>query len=170
MKKTGIIIIGCLLLWTTVNCFIDCTLVIPVSSYRSTNLPLKVGDKVNFFNNFDFSKGHWSAYIVLNRYDYKDLDPAIKKAGCLKTTDISLLQKMKQQWNFVYTGADMATVQSAIYIFRDNKLVFESGIVLDKVNQGLQSEMAGFTHTEKPNALTESCAAFKKVYWPVVIL
>ncbi|WP_374163611.1 hypothetical protein [Arcticibacter sp. MXS-1] len=147
------------------------TLVIPIS--RSEQLDSQVlvkGDTINIFKKVDFSKGDWSVYINLSRNDFENLSPAIKKTSCLKTSDIKVLERIRNQWNFVYSGTDIATAESIIYIFKNNKLVFKSGIVLDKDRQGLQNSTYGWMEATEPGVLAETCKNFKKVYWPIIFL
>ena len=149
------------------------TLVIPyLGSHTDSRVfkQLKKGDKINVFENLDFSKGNCKAYLVISRSDFNDLNKSIKKATCLKTTDKVLLQEMKKNLLFTYTDGDVATVESAIYIYCDNKLVFESGIVLDKYSEGLQSKYWGWITPVQPNLLSSYCKQFKRVYWPIVFL
>lgn len=170
MKKILIVTLIAILFINLLCSLTNCTLVIPFSKYNAESVELTKGDTVNPFNKFDLNNGNWSAYIVLSRSDFGNLSPFITKAKCLKTTDIRVLQKMKTEWNFIYKEADVATVESSIYVFNDNKLVFESAIVLDKDRQGLQNPTYGWIEPVKPNALIESCKEFKKVHWPIVFL
>ena len=77
---------------------------------------------------------------------------------------------MKQKWIFTYTEGDVATVESGIYFYCDNKLVLESGIVLDKYREGLQSEKFGWIEPIDPFELSNICKQFKRVYWPIVFI
>lgn len=170
MKKILIIILVVILFVSLFCSLTNCTLVILLSKYNAESVELKKGDTINPLKNFDLNKGNWSAYVVLSRSDFENLSPSITKTRCLKTTDIKVLQKMKAEWNFIYKEADVATVESSIYVFNDNKLVFESAIVLDKDRQGLQNPTFGWIEPIKPNVLIESCKEFKKVHWPIVFL
>jgi hypothetical protein len=77
---------------------------------------------------------------------------------------------MKKDWVFKYReNDDMATVNSSFYLVRDGLVVFESGIVLDKNNQGLQNSNYGWMQPVDGAAFVNICAGFKKVYWPVVL-
>jgi len=78
----------------------------------------KRGDVVNPLGRFDFDDGSWDVYLVIGLNDFKDLHPSIKKATCLKTDDIELLRQMKERWFFVYSGGDMATVESSIFFLK----------------------------------------------------
>lgn len=150
-------------------------LAIPLSQINNdklnTVLPkVKPGESLQLFSNCDFSKGDWTAYIVIAPEDFDELNPNVGKRVCWKTNDKSLLRQMKKDWVFKYReNDDMATVNSSFYLVRDGLVVFESGIVLDKNNQGLQNSNYGWMQPVDGAAFVNICAGFKKVYWPVVL-
>lgn len=173
MKRCTIIVITIALIIQSLSLITGYTLVIPLSDadkIESDYGKLKLNDKTNVLESLDFSKGHWKAYLIIDPSDFNDLNVSIKKVTCLKTEDISLLQKMKQKWRFRYTGGDMATVVSRILIFQDSKLVFESGIVLDNYREGLQSENFGWLEPVELNVLSKCCKQFNRVYWPIIFI
>lgn len=128
-----------------------------------------MGDTISPFKHFDFSKGDWKAYILIHKNDSNFL-PSEMGEGVLKTTDKHLLQCMKHTWKFIYTGGDVATVQSEIILCQNGILVFRSGIVLDSVRQGMQSIQYGWLEVTPRRGLTAVCKEFKKVYSPLIIL
>ena len=170
MKKKLIIILCFISFVILIFYFLDFRVIVPISEYKYENRQLEIGDTINPLENFDLKNGRWSAYIVLSQNDFKDIDPAITKTRCLKTTDIKLLRKMQDSWNFIYKASDIATVESSIYIFNGKKLVFESGIILDKNKQGLQSESFGWIEPVNSQILIECCKEFKRVSSPIVFL
>lgn len=129
----------------------------------------KPGDELNLFSKFDFTKDKWKAYLIISSDDFSNLNPLIKKRTCLKTTDRHLLEEMKKSWRFKVTEGDIATVESELFLFKNNKLVFRTGIVLDKDVQRLQNEEYGELVPVNSSAIINSCKQFKKVYWPVVV-
>ena len=155
----GVIVYG--LLWGN-------TRVVRVSHYRPTPRELRKGDIVAPFQDFDFRQGQWKAVLTIDVNDYGKIDGKIPEARCLETSDRNVLQEMQKTWRFVVEGGDLATVTSAILIFRDGKLVFESGIVLESGNEGLQSPEFGWVIPTQKNVMLESCSQFKAVRSPVV--
>lgn len=170
MKKIIVIVLTFIIVSVVLCSLTNYSLVIPISASDDKNKELNKGDTVNPLSEFDLNKGNWSAYIVISRSDFKDLNLLITKARCLKTTNIEVLKKMKKEWNFIYKGEDVATVESSIYIFRNSKLVFHSAIVLDKNRQGLQNMTYGWIEPINHDALIGSCKQFKRVYSPIVFL
>nr|WP_294940648.1 hypothetical protein [uncultured Mucilaginibacter sp.] len=171
VKIAGIIFIGLALIG--VACFImGYTLVIPLSANKTgkTASTLKAGQQLNPFAGFDFTKDDWQAYIVISPSDLSDLHPSIPHHACLKTVDREVLIRMQKEWNFKATGGDMATVQSIFYLVKDDKVIFESGIVLDKQRQGLQSQEYGWMEPVSAAGIINTCKQFKTVYWPIVCL
>ena len=150
------------------------TLAISLSQINSdrlnTPLPKARSDQnLQPLSDYDFSKGNWTAYIVISTDDFNDLNPLIGKRVCWKTNSKALLMKMKKDWVFKYReNSDMATVNSSFYLVQDGVMVFESGIVLDKNNQGLQNSKYGWMQPVNGMAFVNICKGFKKVYWPVV--
>jgi hypothetical protein len=174
MKIIKRIIIVCVLLvvivWT-LSLITGCSIIITVTKPEPfKTFEFKKGDIVNPLKSFDFDKGNWVAYLVISRNDFENLHPAIKKAKCLKIKDGKLLKQMQDKWYFVYTGGDVATVESAIYFFKDGKLVFKSCITLDKELIGLQNRDYGWLDPKNSAAIIESCKSFKKLYLPIIFL
>lgn len=147
-------------------------IVIPLSGQKKLflNEKAKPGDVIAVFSKFDFSKGDWKAYIVLSSDDFSDLNPAIPKRSCIKTTDRQLLQQMKKDWRFKVTEGDAGTVASDFYLFNNGELIYKSGIILLKNSQRLQNEEYGEMVPVNSTAIIESCKQFKRVKWPVVLL
>lgn len=80
------------------------------------------------------------------------------------------MKAMKENLVFVYTGADVATVENKIIICKNGKLIFESGIILDENQQGLQHMEFGFVQPTPPQKLLDYCKEFERVYQPIVML
>ena len=144
------------------------TSVIRVSNYKPQPKELHKGDLVAPLKDFDFSQGQWKAVLIIDPNDFNRLDKKIPKARCLMTNDVNVLKEMQQTWHFVVEGGDLATVTSSILFVRDGKLVFESGIVLEDGNEGLQSPDFGWVVPTQKDALLDSCKKFKGVHSPVV--
>jgi hypothetical protein len=129
-------------------------------------MKLQKGDTIKPLEKFDFDKGSWVAYLLLNN-DKTNLSSEMPKGKCFKTTNIAVLKQMQSEWKFSYSGGDVATIESSIIIYNDGKKVFESGIAIDENSQGLQSRQFGWL--EGLN-LTKNCKQFEKIYSPILIL
>lgn len=176
MKRFIKIIVAALLLIVGVIVLARYNIVIPLSVAKNgminNALPdTKPDGNISLFSKCDFSKGNWSAYLVVAPEDFDDLHPFIPKRVCLKTNDRSVLQQMQKSWIFKGNkDGDMATVNSTFYLVNNGMIVFETGIVLDKNNQGLQNGAFGWMKPVDGRAMLNVCSSFKQVYWPVVIL
>jgi hypothetical protein len=175
MKRIFIALAILLLLIAVVMSLTGYNLAVPLSQINNdklnTALPkVKPGESLQLFSNYDFSKGDWTAYIVIAPEDFDGLNPLIGKRICWKTNSRTLLAQMKKNWVFKYReNDDMATVNSCFYLIRDGIIVFESGIVLDKNSQGLQNSNYGWMQPADGAAFVNVCKGFEKVYWPVVV-
>ncbi len=147
-------------------------LVMPLSEIGKEfklNYKIKHRKVLSIFSKFDFSKDNWKVYIKIDPSDFNDLHPLIPKTMCITTDDRKILQQMKETWQFKIIDGDIATVTSTFYLLKNNKLVYESGIVLDKSSIALQNEEYGEMIPTNPYAIINSCKQFKKVYWPIIV-
>lgn len=100
------------------------------------------GDTVTPFHNIDLSL-EISIIVKVSNEDLEEVSSQIPKATFFKTSNKTVIEKVRD-WNFRYTGGDMATVSSSLMIFQNNKQIISCGIVLDKNSVGLQSEEYGW--------------------------
>ncbi len=137
---------------------------------NTKNENYKVGQVISPLEKFNFDYGSWTAYLFINRDDSKDLSKEMPRWHSFKTSNIKLLKEMKSEWKFAFTGGDMATVESELILCEDGKTIYQSGIVLDDVNQGLQSEQYGWLEAHPKNLLSEYCRYFHRNFSPIIIL
>lgn len=128
----------------------------------------KNGDTISPLKKFDFDNGEWTAYIFINSNDMTDISKELPKGCRYKTNDLLLLKQMQREWRFIYTGGDVATVTSSILLLKDGKKVFDSGIMLTKSIQGLQSRQFGWLAGS--NVLLNTCSKFNTVNFPIIII
>lgn len=170
IKISITIIVFASIVWIS-SIIMDYSIVVPLSKPApSQRYKLEKGDIFNPLKNYDFGKGRWTAYLIISRTDFSDLPPALKKGRYLKTTDIELLRQIRDVWKFVYTGGDVGTVESVIYFINDDKIVFQSGIVVDKERVGLQDKTYGWLEASDGLAIVECLQRFKKIDFPIVLL
>lgn len=166
MKQAGIRGAAALLGLTFVMALSGCGCPVPRSTDPApTPQAHKRGDRVSPLKAFDFSSGDWTIYVEIARDDYHALPPGVTRARCLKTTDRKLMQRMAQTWTFTYTDGDMATVESGIYVVKDGKLLFDSGIVISREGSGLQSASFGWLEPVDKAAIPESLRQFQRACW-----
>ena len=125
------------------------------------------GDVIQPLKKFNFNEGNWSAYLIIGRNDKDELPKEMPSGLRFKTEDKVLLKEI-QQWKFIYTEGDIATVESEFILYQNGKQVFKSGIVLNKENQGFQSKQYGWLQVSPNGTLTKQCKQFKKVNWPIL--
>ena len=152
--------------------FTGYSLVLPISTNKKLylNAEFNPGDTLAIFSKFDFTKDNWKAYLVISHDDLKDLNPAIPKFTCLKTSNRKLLLQMQKSWKFKITNGDAGTVASDFYLYKNGILVYKSGIILLKISQRLQNEEFGELVPINSKEIVNTCGQFHKVYWPVVFL
>ena len=139
-------------------------IVIDLAEEKRINNPLQVGDSVNPIGEFDFTEGEWEMYI---KYSFDDLyaGNALLNGRVFRCNDKATLKKIQQYSGTQYTGADMATAQSKIYLFKDGRLMFVSHVVADKNSCGFQSVNHGWISNARLKSLF---ARFKKVHGPII--
>ncbi len=103
-----------------------------------------------FFKNFDFKQGKWKCYLV-------NID-----------TDTSILIQL-QNVNFLYPRSDMATIESLIYLYKDNELIFCTSIWLGENRAGMQTSEFGWIEAKNPQYFCELFGYFKRSYKPIYI-
>lgn len=151
--------------------FINRPIIIHISNSSTLrNKEYKLGDTINPFKNFDFNNGEWEIYLFISSNDKNSISKDIPLGKCLVTTNKELMNEIKYNWNFIYTNADIATVESEIVFSQNGKEVFRSGIVLDSLNQGLQNRQYGWLEATPKDILSKYIKQFNRTYKPIIIL
>jgi len=112
------------------------TFVYVSNNHDAQNLKYSEGDTIQVLEELDFSNGDWTSYLIICREDLENLNGLIPKRMCLKLDDKKLFTEIKNEWNMIFTGGDVATVQSSIIFLQNGKIRFNSGIVLDETSEG----------------------------------
>ncbi len=118
-----------------------------------------------FFKNFDFKQGKWKCYLV--NID-NDVSPLVSNGKVLETSDTSILIQL-QNVNFLYPRSDMATIESLIYLYKDNELIFCTSIWLGENRAGMQTSEFGWIEAKNPQYFCELFGYFKRSYKPIYI-
>lgn len=156
--------------WIFVLLMVGTPIVIHTSKMDMKQIEVSVGDTINPFNTLYLDKGELSVYILIDKDDKQDVDPKLAKGLYLKCNDNSILKDLNRTFSCTVTGGDMTTVQSIIYIKYDNKIVFKSGIVMDKNLVGLQNRKFGWAEASDPAPLEDIFGKFEKCYWPILFI
>lgn len=108
-------------------------------------------------------------YIVLAQEDRKNLSSSIPKWRVLKSDNKALIHDLLN-CDFKYNNADVSTIQSKMYVYSNDVLVFESEISLDKNSLGLQNRSTGWVTPVDNNRLPTIISQFDRYKLPVLIL
>lgn len=140
------------------------------SSENSNSINLKTG---SVFKLKDFIKvdkiEKCKIYLVLNNDELDDLNIEIPKWNVLKCDDQKVIVNLLNS-ELSYTGADVSTIQSKIYIYSENKLIFESEISLDRNSIGLQNRDLGWVKPLHDKDFINVFSKFKRYNLPVLII
>ncbi len=140
--------------------------VIEAEKYSDLNkLPrkLKEGNRVNIFDDFNFSKGGYSLYIVCSNSE------KLGFSKVLFTDEKIVLNQLKDAFELVYTGGDIVTPESCLYLKLEDEIIFKTYIVLDRA-MGIQSESYGWLESENSDKLKKAIRQLKQLYYPFIIL
>jgi ribosomal protein S24E len=131
---------------------------------------LKTGSifKLKDFINTDKIEKH-KAYLVLNKEELHDLNIDIPRWNILKCEDENVIVDLLNT-ELSCTGADVSTIQSKIYIYSENKLIFESEISLDRNSIGLQNRDLGWVKPLHNKDFINVFSQFKRYNLPVLII
>jgi hypothetical protein len=143
------------------------------SNIGSINDSLKKGDVINPLQKINFTN-NCSICIVISRSDLNELPNSITRKKynlnkVLHTSDFKTIEKIKDNFNFIYSGGDLATCESMIYIFNDNNLVFQSAIVIGEGHFGLQGQY-GWIQAKESKTIIEILNDFQSYPFPILFL
>lgn len=122
---------------------------------------LEKGDKVQLFKDYDFDKGNYALYIVFSANE------KVKYPKVLFTDQHSILKQVKNSFELTYTGGDIATCDSFLYLLKDDKVILKMGIVVDE-SSGLQSEDYGWLRFEDKVTLLQCLDLMSGIYCPYI--
>ncbi len=139
------------------------------------NTSFHKGDTIEPLKQYDFTENNYSVYIVIHRNEVEELPAFIgrKKFSLNKvlwTDELTVLKKIQKEFKFTYTGGDIATCQSMIYVYSDNDLIFQSAIVLEENTFGLQNQHFGWTPVLNSHQIISVLKEFKPYYYPILCL
>ncbi|MEY4803866.1 MAG: hypothetical protein RL331_379 [Bacteroidota bacterium] len=140
-------------------------IVIGSANDYAVNPEVAEGGEFNPLNGIDISKN-------CEIYLWMSLDDQYAKNRLLNgkvfvCDDVEVLKSIKDNFNFISDGSDLATVNSRMYIYQNDKLIFSSSVVIEQGLFGLQSSQFGWV---KNNKLLPLIKKFRRVHTPVVFL
>lgn len=109
-------------------------------------------------------------YIHIANSDLDILPDGIPRRKLLYTEDSIVVKQLINNFTFKYTNSDIATCESCIYIYSNDSLIFESGIVIEPDNIGLQKETFGWIELVRRDEFIDILRKFKPIYQPIIFL
>lgn len=128
-------------------------------------LALDKGDTIKVLNQYDFDSGDYSIYVVFSNQEGKRLG----FSKVLFTDDMALLNQINQSFEMTYTGGDIATCESFIYLLQGEDVIFKAGLAIDDV-AGLQSPQYGWLEFKDKQKVLDCLKAMTKSYKPFIKL
>lgn len=146
--------------------------------------PFVPSPRLKPFSAYDFSKGDWTAYLLMSPDDLEAYVPSgeegIVYRRSLPLAPCSMLRGEEalgalRDLEFIDTGGDIATAASALLLVHDGKVVRDDGVALQAtpvVRGGLQRGMAaapgddavgGYLHEWPTGSLLEVAKTFTPV-------
>ncbi|MBZ4035397.1 hypothetical protein K6T82_11515 [Flavobacterium sp. 17A] len=113
--------------------------------------------------------GQYNIYLVLENEELNNLNIDIPKWKVLKCEDKQVIFDLFNS-ELKCTGSDVSTIESKIYVYSENKLIFESEIVLDTNSIGLQNRESGWTKPVNDKEFINIFSQFKRYNLPVLII
>jgi hypothetical protein len=121
----------------------------------------------NPLENVDLSFGKNKVVLLFSFDDITELPNNVCRKKVLVCSDNEILQQLKNNFTFEISGGDMATIESEIIVFKDNKLVLKTNFVLDKNLIGIQNKKTGLakaTNKEELYKLFEKFKPYRKLF------
>ncbi|RBP35539.1 hypothetical protein DES53_12159 [Roseimicrobium gellanilyticum] len=142
---------------------------LPISLQETPDYSYKwsSGETRHPLEQFDFSQGNWRAVIVLSINERSDKPFGYAYGNVLCTSDVAVLNQLREV-RFIAGESDVSTVTSGLYLLKDGKRMFGTGIVLEEVSEGMQSRDFGWIAPVDVGALHKVCGQFSRSWLPVV--
>lgn len=124
-------------------------------------------NQVKILNHLNFEDNdRCQAVLIIN--EREDISGDLSFGHVFSSSDKKLIKKLSTI-NFKYTGSDVATVENEIIIYKNSKIVFRSGIVIDKNKEDLQHSDFGWI-TTKSGRLAKIFSQFNRNFTPVIVI
>jgi len=134
-----------------------------INTTNNSSIDLLQGDRVSLFEGYNFNEEDYSFYIVFSSRE------KIKFSRVLFTNQKTVLNQIKEAFDFTYSGGDMATCESYLYLKKADKIVLKVGITFDEA-LGVQSGKYGWLEFKDNKKLRVVLKQLESVYYPYVKL
>jgi hypothetical protein len=165
LKKPALFLTAAYVLWLVTGF----TLPLDIQPWPSYPRDWKPGSQVHPLAQFNFDEGKWTAVIAFSMEGRFRKPWGYAYGNVLRTSDRAVLKEL-QSVTFHFAPADISTVTSGLYLYKDGKLMFETGIVLDDGEEGIQNRDHGWMPPVQRAALHAVCQKFRRSWLPVVFL
>lgn len=136
------------------------------NSFENKNFVIK-NNHIKILNNLNFDNDDmFKAVLIIN--ERENISDELPFGHFFKCSDKKLIEELNKI-DFIYTGADIATVENKLIIYRNDEVIFRSGIVIDKNIEGLQNSDFGWVTTKNGN-LIKVLNKFNRNFAPVVVI
>lgn len=161
MKRKVIIVLAVVIALGVLFYFFACPVVISNSQKELVNIKDTTLTHFNPLENIDFTNGNNVAYLHIAKSDIEELPKGIAKSKILECRSNKILQDIQRDFVFTKSNGDMATCESEILIYKEEKLVLRSSIVLTDSVIGLQNSKFGWSNAQNRESLKISFKRFK---------
>ncbi len=168
LKKVLITFLGLIVILFGFTSITGYSIIIDLNSKANIHQIKCLNNSINPFEKFNFdSDDNWEVHLVFDLHDVNSLPKDLPRVNYLMTSDTSVLNSMKNNWNFKCSNGDMATVESKLLLKKNDLVVFETGIHITDTIQGLQSKDFGWIQS---NAILYDAKRFNRTYMPIIII
>lgn len=112
---------------------------------------------------------NYNIYIKLGKYDKEELNISDMYGNCFVSNNQKTIKKFSKLV-FSKTQGDMATVDNAIYITYQDKLVYQSGFIIEQEYIGLQNKEIGWIEHKTFFSSHEFKTEFRAIKYPIIFL
>lgn len=167
-KKALITFLGLIVILFGFTFITGYSLIIDLNSKANVHQIKCSNNSINPFEKFNFDiDDNWEVHLVFDLHDVNSLPKGLSRVNYLMTSDTSVLNSMKNNWNFKCSNGDMATITSKLLLKKNDLVVFETGIHITDAIQGLQNKDFGWVQSK---AILQDVRKFKRSYKPVIFI
>lgn len=135
-------------------------------SSENKNFVVK-NNHIKILTNLSFdSNDKFKAVLIIN--ERENVSDELPFGHVFRCSEKKIIKELNEI-DFIYTGADIATVENELIIYRNDEVIFRSGIIIDKNAEGLQNSDFGWV-TTKNGDLTKVLDKFDRNFAPVVVI
>ena len=163
MTTLVVVVLGLLGVWLAVGGF---PIVVSHHPQDVSPVVLAKASIVNPLQDIDMTEGKAILWLVAD--DWEDLPQGMPTRRVLMCTDARVLQQLKDNFSFEVSGGDMSTVESELWVYSHDSLVFMSNIVIENDVVGLQCNKVGWLESVEKDKLCRLFEKFRPCHSPFI--